>query len=1684
MTIKSIVLTILIFLAFIPTFAQVNVSMEFTDLTFPRLIRTYSAANVLQDDLRFKHRVNTNEWGNCVEKILSINAANNTDGISGGLATGIVNASIFNRNYQYWVENTAGNCSMDVDHCTVYVFGVCVWTVSDDRRTDSNENIDLAGYQSGIWQTSRNFYGNGASLNISYRVKFDMPVPGTPRKASGINYICGNTLETITTTSNLPPGFDESKVDYEWSYSDKAGVNPYNVITITSTPFLYRNVPDVQGYTNVGYRVRTRYRGGEWCLLPSAEGTFDVYPAAPTFTDMIPIPAKCHGELSGKIRITGLTNTIGDNKFTIAYINTDTGEPYFKPLDGSQGAAADIILPNLARGNYQVIIKNGDGINNANATIVGECHTKNVPNIYVDEPIDLPRITGIVLNSIAGTRYQVSCQLSQAGLYNSVGEIAITAIGGTEGSGYTFYDPFNFTIRNSPISFLEPKTYNIKVKDGNGCESQLFYPVTVLSPPSSITIPGTNQNPNRTNNGFSISCYEGTNGILSSNGTLTVKTNNRGNVGNITYTLYNSSDQYIASTTTVNGQDVSFTGLREGAYKVSYIDQLGCTAFSNNTFLTSTTNGLYLNQPPKLTITGILKPRDISSLEIPSDVLVRTFNGFDFSCFYSQDGFVKIQAQGGVPNIKYLSIPGLNQDNDGDKFYRNLRQKTPYTFTIEDANNCRDSQSITLISIPDTIKVESLSKAIHNGFNVSCNELNKESLGSGVLGEDGSVTIIGVGGVYFKKFDITHESSAVLYNNTSQNTTLLGNSHGQIFKNLPWSDHQYKIKDANGCVLTGSFNLTQPTQLSITGIITIQPICHHYRDGQYTITLAGGISPQYNSIFKQKYGTQKHSGALRNPAFTTRTLSGSTLTIDSVDYSSYRIDIKDVNGCTLFQDNIPMGEPDSLTVTNLVGNVPCKDGNNGRFITRANGGTFPYKGWMDGTIVGLGSQLLTFTGLSNKDYTLHITDAHGCFNYMKNASIAGASVGPVSIAAPTNKLQFLNTTVTSPSCFGYQNGSITPSYFGGYENPTKVRFSLDSIIYSDIPQLNGLQSGTYRIIVEETNDGGLCIITTTVGMPQPSPLSVSGISRDIACNNETTGMILLTGTGGNGGYLYSVSGYNFNSNPTFTGFDIGGYKATVKDSKNCPANTINLTISQPPSLVGGFQSLFSTCGEANGNITFSGKGGTKPYMSLKPLSPLSSNGKPVSEISAINQEQSTMHQVPSGIYSVELKDANLCTITISGFVNDLNGPTVTGILVKAASCSYSSDGATDLRIHALSASLNKTIWTAGDTVSKSQGATQLKGNKLYTVLAEDIYGCKAGDTVWVPAPAKLSASIISGTDPVCVNQSNGKLIARATGGTLPYSYAWNDPQNQSTATATGLSAISSDTLRFKKYQVSVLDSHLCTASGSGSLQNPMAVVVTLTSYSGLVCEGQTYKLNAGKPLHTRGSLQYKWTGSNGYSSTTAKSIVSVSGIYTIAVTDSMGCNADTAFALSTSINLLKALFGATTNVSVGDTIILVEYSWPAPDSVDYTIPPSFLLVTASGNKMYTSVVPQEAGYYELSMKVALAECQDQLTKHIHVSAATNTGSNLKLGYGGITEASLYPNPAGEYSILTLTLTDEMPVNILVRRAVGEDPVFDKTVAGKLQNEIQIDLNNFLSGVYIVYVSTGESVRVLKLTVVR
>jgi PKD repeat protein len=140
------------------------------------------------------------------------------------------------------------------------------------------------------------------------------------------------------------------------------------------------------------------------------------------------------------------------------------------------------------------------------------------------------------------------------------------------------------------------------------------------------------------------------------------------------------------------------------------------------------------------------------------------------------------------------------------------------------------------------------------------------------------------------------------------------------------------------------------------------------------------------------------------------------------------------------------------------------------------------------------------------------------------------------------------------------------------------------------------------------------------------------------------------------------------------------------------------------------------------------------------------------------------------------------------------------------------------------------------------------------------------------ASAQISLSF-SAVSPTCNGYTNGSASVEPSGGTAPYTFAWQTGQ-----TGPNLIGIAAG-----EYQVTVTDNNNNTASGSVSVTQPAAVVANINA--DVDCNGQSGTLTAVTSGGT-GNYTYLWSTTE----TTSAIQISAPGNYFVTVADANQCS--------------------------------------------------------------------------------------------------------------------------------------------------------------------------------------------------
>jgi gliding motility-associated-like protein len=824
--------------------------------------------------------------------------------------------------------------------------------------------------------------------------------------------------------------------------------------------------------------------------------------------------------------------------------------------------------------------------------------------------------------------------------------------------------------------------------------------------------------------------------------------------------------------------------------------------------------------------------------------------------------------------------------------------------------------------------------------------------------------------------------------------SLNGVATSSVISGLCAGTYTVDAADAQGCSKTVTFTITSPPAL--TAIPTQTNVtCNGLCNGAINLHPSGG--------------TPVNSYAWSPAGANSPTLSG-------VCAGVYTYTITDALLCTNV-GTITLIQPTTTTLTVAQTNISCFGLSNGSATVTSSGGTPGYSyTWTPSPPLGQGTA--TISGLSVGTYSAAVKDFNGC---PSNIS--------VTISQPTNITP--NITTVAPSCNGLCNGSITSAPTGGIGAYTFTLQSNTTTITTN-PPYNGLCAKNYTLLIG--NSG--CLITNTISLTQPNPITLSLNATPINCFGQCNSTISSVVNGGTPAYTYAWS--NGSTSPSLVNQCAGIMSATVTDAGGCIASA-SVNVTSPSSITVSVSATNLSCfGSCNAIATATVSGGTPNYTYLW---------------AASGGTNSIAPNLCAGMYTLTVKDNLLCTqtqtvniisptvLTLTASNGTLNCSGVcngtVGVVASGGTPGYSynwnstpaqltptasalcvgnyfvsvtdskgclvSTGASVTQPPALTAAISgvkpscnvcigaATVTPSGGTpaytytwtnssnvvVSNSQVATNLCTG-FYTVTVGDAQGCSTTQTVQI-LQTVIIVLTTNGNTLQCNGGCSGIANANPSGGVAPYSYLWSPtgPPVQSAPTATALCAGS--------YTVVVTDALGCSNTGTVAFINPPATTLTVTK-TNETCFGQCNGTASVSATGGTGAHTYQWLPGG---QTTANITGLCGGIYTVNVSDANGCIMSQTVQINSAVNL-TATFTAVNPTTCGGTngSIFAIISGGSP-GYTYTWTP--------GASTVNPIVNIGAGSYNLSIKDA-AGC----TQTVTATLSNPTGPTVTVTSSSIT----------------------------------------------------------------------------------
>jgi hypothetical protein len=343
-------------------------------------------------------------------------------------------------------------------------------------------------------------------------------------------------------------------------------------------------------------------------------------------------------------------------------------------------------------------------------------------------------------------------------------------------------------------------------------------------------------------------------------------------------------------------------------------------------------------------------------------------------------------------------------------------------------------------------------------------------------------------------------------------------------------------------------------------------------------------------------------------------------------------------------------------------------------------------------------------------------------------------------------------------------------------------------------------------------------------------------------------------------------------------------------------------------------------------------------------------------------------------------------------------------------------------------------------------------------------GCRVRKIFRVDFPPALALTL-NALDPLCKGNTNGRIAASATGGNAGgYSYQWSS--GQTSASITDLAA--------GTYSLTVKDSKQCTLQREVVLTDPPLFVIDAGG-DRAICVGQTLRITA--PVE---NATYAWSSDAGFSSTSRDVTISVPAKYTLKVINANGCEAEDNFVVTTSNDLLQADFLAAPEAYVGDTVVLIEISWPVPDQISWRFPPEARVIHQY--EAYAEVVFDNAGTYNIVLDTHLGECIDDYSKSITIIEGQRQDEGGRKASSLVSRFEVHPNPSNGRFEVSIGLTKAVPGKLVMTGAAGNSQPLYILFDEKTELVYNVALQNVPAGLYFLILEVGKKKEVKRLII--
>lgn len=314
---------------------------------------------------------------------------------------------------------------------------------------------------------------------------------------------------------------------------------------------------------------------------------------------------------------------------------------------------------------------------------------------------------------------------------------------------------------------------------------------------------------------------------------------------------------------------------------------------------------------------------------------------------------------------------------------------------------------------------------------------------------------------------------------------------------------------------------------------------------------------------------------------------------------------------------------------------------------------------------------------------------------------------PITVQVTTPAIQ----AVSNNSGCDKANGSIAITATGS----TGWQYSLNGGPYQPSNIFSSLVPGSYTVVAKDTLG---CQASQVVTITADGGPTITGLQSTPPHCETANGQVTVVATGGKQPLTYSINyGVTFQTSAVFTNLPGGNYTLRARDANGCEVNRALNIPSFTPMTLQLVPPTSTSCGQANGAVTFGATGGKQPIR--------------YSVDNQLFQASGTFTGLAGGSYTLTARDSSGCIVTETVQVGTSSGPPSVRLGLSPEGCGLANGSIT---IYAPSSPASGQLQYAlnGQPFQSAPFFARL-GVGSYTLTIQDSQACTATQVIQLPS---------------------------------------------------------------------------------------------------------------------------------------------------------------------------------------------------------------------------------------------------------------------------------------------------------------------------------------------------------------